>query len=171
MSRRAGTTASNTGFPTPSKNQVLYVSYNSQKNALRCPGDFVDWTLPCRSGEESKGASIECWRPTFLYDPVRVYCIWSPKWRSTNFLTNRHGSHSALHMADLITELNGLSSTPRSGKPELIKVRVNRFLRRNEHLLVPTILPRQSRRPFEPLHCNDFHAIWALLRFHGRESS
>jgi hypothetical protein len=71
-----------------------------------------------------------------------------------------------LHLADLITELNGTASysilSPSSETNASF-----RFLRSHVYLLLYAILPRAPFRACKSVGGVGVHAFWAVLRFHG----
>jgi hypothetical protein len=72
-----------------------------------------------------------------------------------------------LHLADLITELNGTASKAPLDIPILIDA--IRILRSHVYLLFDALLPRPTLCTRKLVGCLSIHALRSVLRFHGRE--
>lgn len=88
----------------------------------------------------------------------------------------------AMHLADLITEMNGTSSLPHSPSPLLslsswelctncwhARATKNRLLRHHVRLLLHALPPRRPFLPRQPLRCPGLPTLWPVLRLHGRQ--
>jgi len=73
-----------------------------------------------------------------------------------------------LHLADLITELNGTAS-----KAPLANIRILidaiRILRSHVYLLLYALLPWPALCTRKPVGGLSIYAVWFVLRFYGRE--
>jgi hypothetical protein len=79
-----------------------------------------------------------------------------------------------LHLADLITELNGTALLPHCPSTALLVSYINvpfRLLRSHVYLLLDAILPWASLCTCKSLGRVGFHALWVILRFHGWQGS
>jgi len=75
-----------------------------------------------------------------------------------------------LHLADLITELNGTALCPTATLVSQVNVPF-RLLRSHVHLLLDAILPWVSLCTCKSLGSVGIHALWVVLRFHGWQGS
>jgi hypothetical protein len=76
----------------------------------------------------------------------------------------------ALHLADLITELNGMLSCPCLCSSSEIQGFANRCLRVlwcHVHLLVDEVLSGRAKLLWQFVCCIDFHAVRAVFRLYG----
>jgi hypothetical protein len=81
----------------------------------------------------------------------------------------------ALHLADLITELNGTihHTIPDDGYmmdcEKLTDIYASRLLRCHVYLFVHAILSRRAKRVRQSLGSFSLYALWFILRFYGWE--